>query len=474
MLPTLDALAPALQSLFGPDADAAARSSGFVQRVRVFSGSSFLRTCVFTWVADSDATLDRFAATAASLGLDVSPQAIDQRLDDASDFFRLMLEQSLQRAFACSGRALPLLDRFNGVYLDDCTYVALPPGLASSFPGCGGSTPEAGLASLKILLRWEASSAQPCALRVCLARRGDPELADALPPLPRRALRLGDLGFFKLGSLRGMDAAGVFFVTKIKGGTALRVEGKRVGKRVGKRMEGLAAWLAEQGERLLDRDAVLGGGRKARVKGRLVAWRQSEEKAAERREKLRKEAKDKGYEASEESLALCGWVVLFTNVPRTILSAEEVGEVYRVRWQVELVFKTWKSELKVDEWRTGKPGRILAEVYGKLLGAVAQSWLALQAWSEGPAKGLRRLAKGMRPAAEKALWLLATEGPEAMARHLRRALPGLRRLGRMPRRRKAKGTVQRLQEASERPVHGPPPTSAPALPPAEGAVSVIR
>ena len=31
-----------------------------------------------------------------------------------------------------------LLQRFNGVYIGDCTTVALPDSLATKYPGCGG------------------------------------------------------------------------------------------------------------------------------------------------------------------------------------------------------------------------------------------------------------------------------------------------------------------------------------------------
>lgn len=47
----------------------------------------------------------------------------------------------------------------------------------------------------------------------------------------------------------------------------------------------------------------------------------------------------------------------------------------RVRWQVELLFKLWKSHAKVDEWRSQNPWRILCEIYSKLLGLVMTHWI---------------------------------------------------------------------------------------------------
>ena len=62
---------------------------------------------------------------------------------------------------------------------------------------------------------------------------------------------------------------------------------------------------------------------------------------------------------AEGTLSLCGWTVFFTNVPRWLLSLQEAWVMYRVRWQVELLFKMWKSDCKVDESRSEAPERVL-------------------------------------------------------------------------------------------------------------------
>jgi hypothetical protein len=44
----------------------------------------------------------------------------------------------------------------------------------------------------------------------------------------------------------------------------------------------------------------------------------------------------------------------------------------RVRWQLELVFKVFKSEGKIDETRSTQPYRVICELHAKLLAMVAQ------------------------------------------------------------------------------------------------------
>ena len=48
---------------------------------------------------------------------------------------------------------------------------------------------------------------------------------------------------------------------------------------------------------------------------------------------------------SKEYYALLGWQVLLTNVPAETLSAQDIVEAYGLRWQIEIVFKSWKSHL---------------------------------------------------------------------------------------------------------------------------------
>jgi hypothetical protein len=50
-----------------------------------------------------------------------------------------------------------------------------------------------------------------------------------------------------------------------------------------------------------------------------------------------------------------------------------------VRWQVDLLFKLWKSHAKIDEWRSHKPWRILCEIYAKLIGLIIQHWWMITA-----------------------------------------------------------------------------------------------
>jgi len=114
-----------------------------------------------------------------------------------------------------------------------------------------------------------------------------------------------------------------------------------------------------------------------RIEGVVHAMPLPPEQAAQARRKTKQRARQKGRTASPKTLALSGWVLVFTSLPASLLDTAEVASLYRVRWQVELVIQRLKSLLDVDRLRARKNGP-LAEVYlhGKLLFAAVTQKMA--------------------------------------------------------------------------------------------------
>jgi Transposase DDE domain len=107
------------------------------------------------------------------------------------------------------------------------------------------------------------------------------------------------------------------------------------------------------------------------VRGSLHAYRLSEEQANAARQRLRAQSRKKGRTPKAPTLWWAGWVLVFTTVAPSLLDAKTISALYRVRWQIEIAIKRWKSVLDVGKLRA-KAGSPLAEVWllGKLLYAV--------------------------------------------------------------------------------------------------------
>src|SRR5918911_465369 len=123
-------------------ADEAARATTFVQRQSPLGGATFTQTLVFGFLANPQAALEELAQTAATLGVAVSPQALDQRFSEAAArCLERVLSEAITQVVAAAPVAIPLLERFTAVYLQDSSTIVLPDALAEVWQGCGGGSP---------------------------------------------------------------------------------------------------------------------------------------------------------------------------------------------------------------------------------------------------------------------------------------------------------------------------------------------
>ena len=108
-------------------------------------------------------------------------------------------------------------------------------------------------------------------------------------------------------------------------------------------------------------------GAKEQVASRLIAYRLPASVVNARRRIAKKKAKKKGYLPSKAHLHLLAWNLFITNVPCTIWKTETVGKAYPIRWQVELIFKSWKSYCHLAAIKTKKADTTLCYLYGRML-----------------------------------------------------------------------------------------------------------
>lgn len=429
-------VADALQSVLHDTANALARSSGFVQRASKLTGALFVQTLVFTWLSHAQATLEQMAQTAAALGLDISAQGLEQRFtQEAATLLQQVLEAALSTLLQAEGVALPLLERFAGVYLFDSTVIALPDGLARLWQGCGGRVQQGSAAALKVevVLDLLRGSVQGRLVPGRAQDRNAPTQDWALPP---GAIKIADLGYFSLKVLTTLHTQGVFFLSRVQVGTKLALGDAFLD------LVAVGGRLRPQPWDWADLPIRLGAQRK--LPCRLLAVRVSPAVAEERRRKLHYEAGRKGQPVSQARLELADWNLYVTNVPVGSLSLDEALVLLRARWQIELLFKLWKSQGQVDTWRSHKPWRVVCEVYAKLLGLLVQHWLFLVSCWQYPN---RSLVKASQTVARQGLALAASfADPTALSGVIAVLARCLGAGCRMNRRKKRPHTYQLLQD----------------------------
>jgi hypothetical protein len=372
---TIPQVSQAMQQLLTTAAETADAKLHYTRRAdrAKFSASTLTQTLVLGFLAHPDATVEQLSQSAARVGVDVTPQALDQRFTLATaTLLQHVLGASMQHVIASDGVALPILQRFSGVRVLDSTTIVLPDGLAEVWRGCGGSTSEHTAAALKCGVQLDLLTGALCGLDLADGRASDQRLPIQHATLPIGCLRLADLGFYDLGVLSTLSAAGVYFLSKLEA-TALIADATHTARP-------LLAFVQALGE-VAKWEGQVWVGRSHRLPARLLVTRVPQEVADQRRRRIRKAAREKGVSPSAVALALAEWTILLTNIPPELLTLSEALVVVKVRWQIELLFKLWKSHGQLDTWRSHKEARILCEVYAKLLAMVIQQWvLAIGCW----------------------------------------------------------------------------------------------
>lgn len=362
-----------------------ARETGCVKRQGKFTGASLVSTVVLGFWHNPVATLADLVQMAAICGVQVSPQGLDQRFSaELAATLRHVLATAVGHVVTGEPALLPLLARFAGVYIQDCSTISLPAALRHEWPGCGGKA-GVGQAAIKLGAQLDLLSGQLDGPHLASGRTHDRAVA-ALADLPVGSLWLGDLGLVTLARLRTIAERGGYFLTRLKSQTHVETADGQV-------WDQLRLLEQHDGDQL---ELAVRLGKTARLPARLLAIRVPEPVAAERRARLQQQASRKQQPVSAERLALAGWTIYVTNVPAEQLSLAEAVVVVRARWQIELLFKLWKQHAQLDTSRSQQPQRILCELYAKLIAVVMQHWVVLTTAWHDPARSLVKLVRGIR------------------------------------------------------------------------------
>jgi hypothetical protein len=375
-----------MQTVLTTKADEAASETGFVQRKSKMGGASFVQTLVLGWLQKPEATLEELTQTSAALGVTITPQGLEQRFNEpAAQCLQKVLEEAVNKVISAEPVAIPILQRFSETYLDDSTTVTLPQELAEVWSGSGYADPDS-CAGLKLQVRLDYTHGTLHGPFLQDGRSHDRKSVLQQMPVATHSLRIADLGYWSLDALKEHGNQDGYWLFRAHVQTKLYTQDGRCWS--------LVELLQSIPDAEIDLPVQLGV--QARIPARLLAVRLPQEVAEKRRRALHKEARHKGQPVSKDRLALADWNIFVTSAPVELLTLREALVLARVRWQIELLFKLWKSHGQIDEWRSCKPWRILCEVYAKLIAMIIQHWLLLLSCWRFPDRSLVKAAATIR------------------------------------------------------------------------------
>jgi len=258
-------------------------------------------------------------------GVSVSRQAIWKKFGDPCvEFMRGVLESVIAAKLPGVEKASQLGSHFGRVIVQDSTVLKLPSKLFEYFSGVsnGAST----VCNARIQVVYDLLAETFVAFSI------DPYSKNDLLAAPELELRVGDLvlrdrGYLINDEIQRHLNAGADCIYRHKYGNVY------LDPQSGNPID-LAAKLSKEGQ--LDIEVLLGNA--ARTKVRIVAAMASDETVARRRMNAKKTMKR--HSPTEDYLRMLSWTIFVTTIPKSIVSFEELLEIYGLRWRIETIFKS--------------------------------------------------------------------------------------------------------------------------------------
>lgn len=282
----------------------------------------------------------------------ISRQAIENRMrPETTALLKSVMEKELGENM--QARAVGLCSKkFNHIKLEDSTVVNLPEELSFAFPGNVSGGKKKSQAKIHALYDFTSNSFD--LMNIHSFARNDQSLSkDSLPHIAKGDLLLRDMGFLVLDALDKIGGKEAYFISP----KAFKI---KVYEPASEEEIDLPKVLAKMP--FFDKEVLVGKGHR---KMRLVILPLPPKLAAQRKRKASRD-RDKRLNHSEEYYQLLGYSIFLTNVPQAVCNAKEISKLYGLRWQIEIVFKSWKSGFhmeKLTPTKCNNPDRIYCMIY---------------------------------------------------------------------------------------------------------------
>ena len=177
------------------------------------------------------------------------------------------------------------------------------------------------------LLRWEIRN---------FCQNDQSNALQSLDKVKPGTLLIRDLGYFTLQTIAELNQRAIHYLYRLKNGiniycpdTQKKITLSKV--LVKKRRRSMLVLLGE-----------------AKIPVRLVAIPLDPQTTEYRRRKALKN-RDKRLNPNKENIKRLGWAIFITSVPEEVWTDKQVEQAYKVRWNIELLFKAWKSNTPIVE-----------------------------------------------------------------------------------------------------------------------------
>ncbi|MDJ1476914.1 IS4 family transposase [Bacillus sp. LS15-K4] len=377
ILDELQPIAEELQRHMSPHVlEHLAKEKGFVQRKSKYQAQELVALCVWLSQQVASTSLTQLCnCLEVSTGILISPEGLNQRFNaSAVQFLEQVLANLLtQRIHSTKEIIHQYTTTFKHIRILDSTTFQLPDKFSSHYQGSSGSSHTAGV---KIQLEYDLLSGKFLHVYVGEGRENDKTFrSTSLQTIQPKDLYIRDLGYFDLHDLQKIHDKGAYYVSRLKLNSRIYCKNdqpeyfrngtvKKGTLYIQLDMEELMNQLSP-GQTMEIPEVYIGQYQK--LPARVIIHRLTKEQTEKRLKEQTKREKKKGIIYKERSKRLSGINVYITNLSAENVPTEHIHDFYSLRWQIEILFKTWKSFFQINQCKEIKKERLECHLYGQLI-----------------------------------------------------------------------------------------------------------
>ena len=309
--------------------------TGLIKRSSAkIGGYDFLASLLVASLDPAHSSLERICEiiTRINRSTRITAQAVMAKIntEDSVNFLKSVFSNILSKKAAEFTEVYKVpLRFFSKVLIQDSSVIQLNGKLQKHFKGSGGRA-SSSFAKLDVIYDYKSKDFE----RIKLTDQGEADQKLSLEiegSLVENALVIRDLGYLRLDGLEQIQSKKAFFLSRYKLNLNL-YESCDDDSEID-----LVEYVEKHGiNGVLDMQVYLTD---KKIPVRLIASKAPEEVVNKRRRIVRATAKKQGRSLTEKTLKLMSLTIFLTNVPKEIWKAEMAFTIYKIRWQIELIFK---------------------------------------------------------------------------------------------------------------------------------------
>lgn len=296
-------------------------------------------------------------------GCNIKKQSIDERINEnAVEFVKMTITCALKEKLKI-GNNIAFLDNFTAVKIQDSTSFQIPKHLTSHYGGCGGV---ASGALARIQFEYDIKSTNITTLELTSGSYQDVNYSqDNVDKIEKGELVIRDLGYVSGNFLTKVINQKAYFLNRLRSKQTVYVKNSH-GEFIILDFNSLLKEMNRTLTKSKDLEIFLKINDEY-VGMRMIAEKMPDEIYEQRIRKAGKEAKKKKRNVSKEYKLRSRFNLFITNVDAAILKTKDINYMYSLRWQIELIFKSWKSTFGIAHIKKMKKERFECQLYARLL-----------------------------------------------------------------------------------------------------------